>query len=306
MSVIEIQGLSKNFGSVKALGNISLIIPKGSIFGYLGPNGAGKTTTMKILMGLTHYHEGSVKVLGEEVSTAGVTMFNDIGYLPDATLPQSTTVLRFLQLTARMKGVANESLKEKVKLLGLSKLTVRKIGKLSKGQKQRVGLANALLSNPKLLVLDEPNSGLDPIARQKILNILKDLKKEGKTIFLSSHIIGEVDKIATDIAIIHKGTIIEQGKRKNIEKRFLRKGRYVVEGDIDIEKVRAINYVESCEQNYDHRYVIHVTDIELAEEKLIIDLVQKAKARIRYFSALEITLEDYFMEKILQNGGTTS
>ncbi|MHA1973946.1 MAG: ATP-binding cassette domain-containing protein [Candidatus Hodarchaeales archaeon] len=303
MHIIEIQGLSKNFGSVLALDNIDLKIPKGAIFGYLGPNGAGKTTTMKILMGLTYYRQGSVRVLGKEISSAPVSIFKDIGYLPDAQLPRNSTVWRFLQLTGRMKGVPKESILEKAKMMGLRKLVNRRIGKLSKGQRQRVGLANALLSKPQLLVLDEPNSGLDPIARQKILEILSDLKKEGKTIFLSTHIIGEVDKIATDIAIIHKGVIVEQGKRKEIERRFLRKGRYVVEGDIDIEKVRAIDYVESCEKYNEYRYEIHVNDIDMAEEKLVLDLIQKAGARIKFFSALEITLEDYFMEKILKNGG---
>lgn len=299
-AAIEINNLSKNYGRIKALDNIRLIVPKGSIFGYLGPNGAGKTTTMKILMGLLHYQSGSVRIFGQEVQTSSVELRREIGFLPDVEMPRNISILRFLSLTAKMNSLSRKEnrISEVLSQLGLQKLKNRKIGNLSKGQKQRVGLANALLTDPPLLILDEPNSGLDPIARVKILTILKNLAKAGKTIFLSSHIIGEVDKIATDVAIIHKGQIIEQGKRSELQKRFLQHGKYVIAGKLDIDKVMELNYIDTCELDHLGRYVLQVTDKEVAGERLLLDLIQKANSRIQYFSSEETNLEDLFLEKI--------
>jgi ABC-2 type transport system ATP-binding protein len=248
-NIIEIQDLSKNYGPIKALDNVTLNIPKGSIYGYLGPNGAGKTTTMKILVGLLRYFNGSVKIFGEEIKNNNVEINRKIGFLPDAEMPKYDSINRFLSMTGKMNGITQREYKisDLLGQLGLKKLRDRKIGSLSRGQKQRVGLANALLNDPELLILDEPNSGLDPIARIRVLTLLQDLAKSGKTILLSSHIIGEIDKIATDIAIIHHGKIIEQGKRINLFNRYLSHGKYIIEGKLAIEKVLTLDYVSSCE-----------------------------------------------------------
>ena len=242
MSAIEIQGLSKSYGSVQALDNIYLTVPTGSIYGYLGPNGAGKTTTMKILTGLLHYQSGSIKIFDQEVKKAPVGLRSKIGFLPEAEMSRNNSVGRCLTLTAKMNNLAarEKRISEILNKVGLSKLRNRKIGNLSRGQRQRVGLANALLIDPPLLILDEPNSGLDPIARVKILSLLKNLAKEGKTIFLSSHIIGEVDKIATDIAIIHHGKVIVQGKRSELQRQFLDHKRYIITGKLDMKRSSVI------------------------------------------------------------------
>ncbi len=169
------------------------------------------------------------------------------------------------------------------------------------GQKQRVGIANSLLHDPQLLLLDEPNKGLDPLARIKILALLKELAEEGKTIFISSHIIGEIDKISTDVAIINQGHIIEQGKKKELQKRFLKYGKYIIDGELDISKIFSFGYVESSEVDYLGRYIIHVNDIEIAEERLLSDLILKAQAKIRFFSSAESTLEEIFLDRINNN-----
>ncbi|MFX0125924.1 MAG: ABC transporter ATP-binding protein [Candidatus Hodarchaeota archaeon] len=302
MSTIEIQGLSKNYGSVQALDNIQLNVPRGSIFGYLGPNGAGKTTTMKILTGLLHYKSGSVKVFGQEVKEGQVELQKNIGFLPDTEMPHNSSIERFLSLTAKMNNLTarKKHVSEILNELGLLKIRNRKIGNLSRGQKRRAGLANALLTDPPLLILDEPNSGLDPIARVKILTLLKRLAKAGKTIFLSSHIIGEVDKIATDIAIIHHGNIIEQGKRSELQGQFLDHKRYIISGKLNIMKVTSLDSVSSCEIDYLGRYIIN-TSGTVTEEQLLLDLIQKANSRIQSFSSAEMSLEDLFLGKI--NGG---
>ena len=298
---IEITNLTKYYGNIKALDNISLKIPTGSVFGYLGPNGAGKTTTMKILVGLLHYPHGSVKIFGEEVSTSPSSAKKLFGFLPDAVMTKNYSIQRFLTLTARMNQLSDvkETTHSVLKKMGLTKLRNRKIGSLSKGQSQRVGLANALLADPPLLILDEPNSGLDPLGRVKILKILKDLAAdEGKTIFLSSHIIGEVDKIATDIAIIHNGRIIEQGKREDLQSQYLNQSKYIIGGNLDIEKTLSLDYVVSCDLDHSNRYILQINDEEITTDQLLIDLIQKTNGHIEFFSSDEMSLEDHFLERI--------
>jgi len=297
-AIVEIHNLDKYYSSVKALDNVILSVPKGSIFGYLGPNGAGKTTTMKILMRLLRYRSGSVKIFGKEIKDAVPSLYQKIGFLPDAELPVNSSIKRFINFSARMNGVSqyNSRVEEVLSQFGLKRLKNRKIGSLSRGQKQRVGLVNALLADPPLLILDEPNSGLDPISRVKVLTILKELAKEGKTIILSSHIINEIDKVATDIAIIHKGKILEQGKRSDVQKRFLAHGTYIVIGKIDVNVVSSLRYITSCERDFQERYIIRTVG-NVSEEKLLLDLIE-AKSKIKSFSSAETSLEDLFIEKI--------
>ena len=297
---IKIDNLSKSYGSIVALDNISLNIPTGSIYGYLGPNGAGKTTTMKIVTGLLRYHKGGVELFGEEVKLSDANVKKLFGFLPDATMPSSYSIERFLTLTGRMNNIPNlrSTLNSVLKKLGLTKMRYQKIGTLSRGQKQRVGLANALLPDPPLLILDEPNSGLDPHGRVKILNILQELAKEGKTIFLSSHILGEIEKIATHVGIIHKGHIIEQGKREDLQKRFLAQSKYVIEGSLNVERVLNLEYVQECDQDRTGRYVIRVNDNLQTTDQLLLDLILKTEGEINYFSSMDLNLEEFFLEQI--------
>jgi ABC-type multidrug transport system ATPase subunit len=298
---VEITNLTKAYGNIKALEKISLSVPVGSVFGYLGPNGAGKTTTMKILAGLLHYPDGSVKIFGEEVRTSPSISKRAFGFLPDSQMPKNYSIQRFLTMTAQMHQLPNvkESTKVVLKKMGLVKLKNRKIGSLSKGQGQRVGLANALIADPPLLILDEPNSGLDPLGRVKILQILKNMAiDEGKTIFLSSHIIGEIDKIATDIAIINKGKIIEQGKREELQSQYLSHSKYIVGGELNVEKVTSLNYVVACDIDHLGRYIIQVNDDQLSTDQLLLDLLQKVEAHVSFFSSDEMSLEDHFLDKI--------
>ncbi|MFX0085660.1 MAG: ABC transporter ATP-binding protein [Candidatus Hodarchaeota archaeon] len=301
-NIIEIQNLSKNYGSIKALDNLNLNIPRGSIYGYLGPNGAGKTTTMKILVGLLHYLNGSVKIFGKEIKNNIVEINRKIGFLPDAEMPKYDSINRFLSMTCKMNGISqkDDKIADLLGELGLKKLLNRKIGNLSKGQRQRVGLANALINDPELLILDEPNNGLDPIARIRVLSLLQDLAKSGKTILLSSHIIGEIDKIATDIAIIHHGKIIEQGKRRDLFKRYLSHGKYIIEGKLDVEKVVTLDYVSSCEFDSLGRYIL-TTSGKISEEQILMDLIQKFSSKVKFFSSTEFSLEELFMKSINSN-----
>lgn len=300
VSVIEITDLSKNYGSFRALDNVSINVPEGSVYGYLGPNGAGKTTTLKILMGLLQYKTGSVKIFDQEVKMSLDTLKQQIGYLPDAKLPQSESINTFLVTTGKLQLVENrkKSISRVLKDLGLKNLKNRKIGNLSKGQKQRVGLANALLTNPELLILDEPNSGLDPLGRLRILSLLKELATDqGKTIILSSHIIGEIDKIATNLAIVYKGKIIEQGNRKDIVKKYLQHGKFIIEGSIDRKLVSGLDYVKEITDEISGKIAIQTTG-KVSNEKILSDLLSFNETKINFFSSAELDLEDIFLESV--------
>jgi ABC-2 type transport system ATP-binding protein len=255
---------------------------------------------MKILTGLLKYHTGRVKIFGEEVKLSPARARRSFGFLPDAQMPPNYSIERFLTITGRMNRISNlqSSMRSVLQKLGLAKIRQRKIGTLSRGQKQRVGLANALLHDPPLLILDEPNMGLDPLGRVRVLKILKDLAAEGKTIFLSSHILGEIEKVATHVGIIHEGKIIEQGKREDLQKRFMQQSKYVIEGHLEIERVLALDYVKNCDKDPLGRYQIRIDDTLISAEQLLLDVIQQTNAQIRYFSRMDLNLEEFFLEQI--------
>jgi ABC-2 type transport system ATP-binding protein len=209
--VIETNQLSKKYGDVHAVSSIDLQVKPSEIFGFLGLNGAGKTTTIRMLLGMIRPSEGNVKVLGQALGPGGRGPWAQVGHLvespaayPDLTLRENLDVVRRLHGISDPKTV--DSIMEKLSIASYAK---RKAGTLSMGNLQRLGLARAMIHNPSLLILDEPANGLDPAGVVEIRELLVDLAKNGVTIFMSSHILTEVDRLATRIAIIHKGRIIE-------------------------------------------------------------------------------------------------
>ena len=220
--ILEIRDLKKHFpltqgysrrvrGYVKAVDGVTLTIPQGSIFGYLGPNGAGKTTTMKILVGLLHYSKGSVRVFGETVKKKSVELNKKVGFLPDSEMPRNNSIDRFLGLTSKMHGIKKrkERISEVLILLGLKKLRKRKIRSLSKGQKQRVGIARAILADSQILILDEATSNLDSESEELIQASLTDLLAN-RTTFVIAHRLSTVTR-ADVILAMDGGRIVERG-----------------------------------------------------------------------------------------------
>jgi ABC-2 type transport system ATP-binding protein len=215
---IAIKGLTKIYGEQKAVNNISININKGEIVGFLGPNGAGKSTTMKIRTGYLAADAGSVEVSGINVATNPIATKKKIGYLPEANpLYYDMYVREYLSFIAGVHGVADikVAVEKVISLTGLTIESKKKTGQLSKGYKQRVGLAAALIHNPEVLILDEPTSGLDPNQIIEIRNVIKEQGKD-KTVLFSSHILQEVEAICDRIIIINKGEIVADDKLNNL------------------------------------------------------------------------------------------
>jgi len=209
---IEVSNISKNYGSQKALDNISFSVKKGEIVGFLGPNGAGKSTLMKILTTYINADSGTAAVNGFDVNENAKAVQQSVGYLPEHNpLYLDLYVREYLSFNADVYNVAKSRIEEVIVLTGLSPESHKKIGQLSKGYRQRVGLANALLHNPDVLILDEPTTGLDPNQLIEIRNVIKNVGKD-KTVFLSTHIMQEVEAICDRVIIIDQGKIVADKK----------------------------------------------------------------------------------------------
>ena len=207
---ISITNLSKNYGKQTVLNNINVEIGTGEVVGFLGPNGAGKTTTMKILAGALAYDTGSVKICGLEVSENQLKTSALVGYLPEQN-PLYTDMyvkeyLLFVAETYKLGKTKEQRVEELIDLVGLRPEFQKKIGQLSKGYRQRVGLAQALIPNPKVLILDEPTTGLDPNQLEEIRSLIREIGKD-KTVLLSTHIMQEIKAICSRVIIINKGEI---------------------------------------------------------------------------------------------------
>lgn len=214
---IEVSNISKSYGAQKALDNVSFSIQKGEIVGFLGPNGAGKSTLMKILTTYINADEGTASVNGNDVSEQQKAVQQSVGYLPEHNpLYLDLYVREYLSFNADVYKVKKSRIEEVIQLTGLSPESHKKIGQLSKGYRQRVGLANALLHNPDVLILDEPTTGLDPNQLVEIRNVIKNVGKD-KTVFLSTHIMQEVEAICDRVIIINNGKIVTDKKLDNLK-----------------------------------------------------------------------------------------
>ena len=218
---IETNNLSKSFGSVLAVNDVSLRVERGEIYGFLGLNGAGKTTTIRALLGMIRPSAGNVKLLGQAVGPHGRGPWAQVGHLVETpSCYPELSARENLDIARRLHGIKNQKVVDDVmEQLALASYADRKAGTLSLGNLQRLGLARALLHEPELIILDEPANGLDPAGVVEIRESLETLAREkGVTIFMSSHILTEVDRLATRIGIIHKGRLIEELDADKLEK----------------------------------------------------------------------------------------
>ena len=226
MAVIEARGLTKVFNGAAAVDALDLAVEEGEVYGFLGPNGAGKTTTIKMLLGLTRPTKGSAKVNGKAVDMTSVAFRRDIGYLPEriAFYP-NLTATQTLGFFAELKGADKKQIPKLLKRVGLKEHAKKRLGAYSKGMRQLLGVAQALLGDPALLVFDEPMEGLDPRWRREVKTIITEAHKDGSTVFFSSHILGEVEEVADRVGILNKGKFVAQDTVANLRSHLTVKSR---------------------------------------------------------------------------------
>jgi ABC-2 type transport system ATP-binding protein len=218
---IETVGLTKRYGSLIAVNKLDLKVERNTIHGFLGPNGAGKTTTIKVLVGLLKPNEGTVKVLGQELHGDMSDVRLSIGYMPELPkFPKHLKGAELLDIYARMYGMTEQQRTEQmpklIEMVGLKGRENDLVGKYSKGMQQRIGIAQALLNNPELVILDEPSLGLDPVGMVEVRELVKTISKEGMTVFVSSHLLYEVEQICTHVTIINRGTMLVSDTLQNV------------------------------------------------------------------------------------------
>ncbi|WP_417881562.1 gliding motility-associated ABC transporter ATP-binding subunit GldA [Xanthomarina gelatinilytica] len=292
---IEVANITKIYGSQKALNNISFKVNKPEIVGFLGPNGAGKSTMMKILTTYIEASEGQARVNNFDVNTNQQKVQQSVGYLPEHNpLYLEQYVREYLAFNAQVYGVTKERIEEVIQLTGLTPESHKKIGQLSKGYRQRVGLANALLHNPDVLILDEPTTGLDPNQLVDIRNLIKSIGKE-KTVFLSTHIMQEVEAMCDRVIIINKGEIVTDKKLKE-----LREGQeqiVVVEFDYRVEDAFLLNLPKVKQVVNTHDFIYEITFSTTEDMRShVFDFAHDNQLKILQLNQKNMSLENLFRE----------
>ena len=289
-SVIKIENLTKYYGKVKALSSLNLDVDEGEIYAFIGPNGAGKSTTIRILLGMLNPTEGFVEVLGEIPSQKNIVhLFDNIGYLPgELATYEKLTGRETIKFFGNLKHVSDWSYIESL-IERLDFDSTRKTKDLSKGNKQKLGLILALMNKPKLLVLDEPTSGLDPLMQQTSIDLLKEIQQNVTTIFLSSHIFSEIDKVAETVG-------------------FIKEGELIVEDELDTLKANA---VKSLSIEFKHPIPEDLfkgsTNIQIVESKdtsVTINVtgpVDDVIKKISQFEVVDLLSEEASLEDVFMN-----
>jgi len=304
MNIIEIENLSKTFSTtfgkktVTALTDVTLSVEQGTIFGLLGQNGAGKTTLIKVLLGIVYPTAGTSKMFGEDFTN--LHLKKRIGFLPENhKFPNYMTGKEVMTFFGKLSGLENlylaKRIDEMLELVQMTKWSKSKIKTYSKGMMQRLGLAQAMLNDPDLLFLDEPTDGVDPIGRKEIRNVLLALKENGKTIFLNSHLLSEVELITDRVAILHKGKIIREG---NVHELTSRKEEYRIVVDAELESVLD----ESLKGKYEMQKVSSSTYlIRVDEQRPVNDFVDQLRSKgisIKEMAQEKNSLEDVFISLV--------
>ena len=295
---IQVASLTKIYGTQKAVDNISFELKKGEIVGFLGPNGAGKSTTMKMITGYLPATDGKASVCGFDSQSQSLEVRKRLGYLPEANpLYMDMYVREYLELSAGIHKLGKETkarINEMIDLTGLGKEAHKKIGELSKGYKQRVGLAQAMLHRPEVLILDEPTTGLDPNQIVDIRELIINIGKE-KTVLLSTHIMQEVQAMCSRVIIINGGKIVADDKVENLKQETARDAALLVtfEKEVPEEKIRMLKSVKQFESMGGNTWRLHT----LQQDQLRKELMQWAlqnDININSMQAETQSLEDVF------------
>jgi ABC-2 type transport system ATP-binding protein len=309
MPAIEILGLEKTYtvGFVRkrpkcALHPLSLTVEDGEIFGFLGPNGAGKTTTLKLLMGLVFPTAGSARILGREWTDPAVKA--QIGFLPEQPyFYDYLTAHELLEYYGQLSGVPAKQRKQRVERVlqqvGLRDVQGVQLRKFSKGMLQRVGIGQAILHDPKLVFFDEPMSGLDPMGRREVRDLMEQLKHEGKTVFFSTHILSDAEALCDRVAIIHKGELRGVGAVEDLTSSVQAKVEVIWQGTQIPAALKALG--AECYVSGDRVRAI----ISESQQDAVIDSLRRERLRLIAITPVRTSLEAYFVEK-LRHAETTA
>lgn len=301
-AVIEISGLTKQFKDVRAVDNLELSVFKGDVFGFLGPNGAGKSTTIRMILSLISPTSGSIKIFGKNLKESRKEILSNVGAIvekPD--FYNYLSAQKNLEILAKISGndVRGKRISELLELVGLKDRAKSKVKTFSHGMKQRLGIAQALLHNPELIVLDEPTTGLDPQGMKEIRDLILHLSKvENKTIFLSSHILSEIELVANRMIIINKGTKIVEGEvAKLLNSNLLKLTVEVDNPDKANNLLQSTRWLKKIESISDNKFNFNIEQKDISElNKYLVENGVMVSALIPVRS-----LEDYFLS-ITSNG----
>ena len=286
MNAIEVKNLKKYFGKVKALDGISFSVEKGEVFGFLGPNGAGKTTTIRIMMDFLRPTEGKIKLLGKDAKEDSVELKKKIGYLsPEDRLYKGWTGQEHVDFIRAIRGNSPKA-QSLVKELDLD--LEKRVWQLSTGNKQKLSLVLSMMSDPDLLIMDEPTLGLDPILSEKIYQTLDKLGHEGKTIFMSSHYLSEVEKVCDKVAIIKEGKLVATEHIADLKRKKMYSVRATFENEVDAN-IFKLDGVEVKDQHKDFVELVVKGNINQ-----VITILSQYK--LKDLEIQRATLEDIFLE----------
>jgi ABC-2 type transport system ATP-binding protein len=297
MPVVETRSVVKHYGRIKALKGVSLSVEKGEIYGLLGQNGAGKTTLIKVLLGITRGWQGEAQLFGQPVGSVAVR--RQVGYLPeDHHFPDYHTAYSLLNFYGDLLGVSRHDRKRRITealdLVGLVGRMHYKVRTYSKGMKQRVGIAQALFHDPGVIFLDEPTDGVDPVGRRAIRNLLERLKDKGKTIFINSHLLGEVELICDRVGILQRGEMIREG---NVVELTRQKNLFV----LGLAEKQVFPEDEVAGKGFQVKAVDGFWEVELQAGQTIDPVVDLLRARglsLRHLVEKRQTLEDLFLKTV--------
>lgn len=306
--MISVKNLNKSFGSLHVLKDISFDIQDGSIYGFLGQNGAGKTTTMNILSGLMNFDSGEIYMEGRDLKKPKKELMSQIGYLPQTpAFYNYMTAYEYLDFIGAVANMPEKLIKlrsdELLHTVNLTDAAMRRIGGYSGGMRQRLGIAVCMFNNPKFIILDEPTAALDPEGRLEVLELIKSLKKDGITIFLSTHILNDVERVCDEVSIINGGRILISEGLEKLKRRFIQP-IYDIEFERDCpdlqDLVKKVDWIDTIKISK-NKASIYIKDISSAKLELI-KIISDLGLPIISFALRKSTLEDIFIRVVNKDG----
>jgi ABC-2 type transport system ATP-binding protein len=305
--MLKVVNLTKKYGSLEVLKGISFEIKKGMIYGFLGQNGAGKSTTMNILTGLIGHNSGEIYLKGKPLKEDKRKLLQTVGYLPQHPVFYGyMTALEYLNFIGQVNKMPSTYIKERSKevldIVKLSEASNRKVGGYSGGMKQRFGMAVAMFNHPEILILDEPTSALDPEGRMEVLELIEKLKTDGTTVFLSTHILNDVERVCDEVSILHEGKIVISENLEVLRNKYIQP-IYDIEFENECSRIKkellAIDWIQNITTNRNNAS-IYVTDLNAAKTRLLQTLVNQNNAIVS-FNLRKSNLEDIFLRLVSKN-----